>query len=50
MNSYSSAHTAPGQPIKGARNAAEWSALVLSLLATGGFGVYVVYFLTGMLG
>ncbi|ESQ80267.1 hypothetical protein [Asticcacaulis sp. YBE204] len=50
MSDYQSSHTAPGQPIKGARNAAEWSGLILSGLATAGFGIYVVYLFAGMFG
>ncbi|UDF04247.1 hypothetical protein [Asticcacaulis sp. AND118] len=47
---YARDYTAPGQPIRTARNAAEWSALVLSVLGLAGFGIYVFELLVGMFG
>jgi hypothetical protein len=47
---YSRDHTAPGQPIRTARNAAERSALVLAVLGLAGFSLYVYELLIGMFG
>lgn len=47
---YSRDHTAPGQPVCTARNAAEWSALVLSMVGLAGFSLYAYELLIGMFG
>ena len=45
---YRRDHTAPGQPVRTARNAAEWSGLVLAVLGLAGFSLYVYELLVGM--
>ncbi|BEV10187.1 hypothetical protein ATDW_06830 [Asticcacaulis sp. DW145] len=45
---YRCDHTAPGHPLRTARNAAEWSGLVLAVLGLVGFSLYVYELLVGM--
>lgn len=45
---YRRDHTAPGQPVRTARNAAEWSGLVLAVIGLAGFSLYVYELLVGM--
>lgn len=47
-SSYASHYTAPGEPIRTPRNAAEWSALVMASVATAAFALYVVELIVGM--